>query len=775
MIRLNNSWQFIYEWSDDFMKEFIDGEEVRLPHTVRETPLHYPDPSDYSTVCGYRRYIDLPREVIGSRIFLKFEGAAHIAGIYINHTPVGTHRCGYTAFTLDISDYVHAGKNQIAVKLDCRENPDIPPFGGTPGHLTYGGLYRDVWLDIRPETYIEDVFVYAKDENNIHVDITCCGQPMLKDIDIYSPNGNLAASVKDCSDSEDIYIPHPMLWSVEHPNIYKCVVTIKHEDAIDTFETGFGIRLCEFRGDAFYLNRKPVFLRGLNRHQCFPYIGDAAPEHLQREDARILKEELGVNAVRTVGAPPSRYFIDECDRLGILVFMEMPGSRYIGDDTWKEQALVNLREMILQNRNHPSVILWGVRICDSTDDDEFYLKTNALAGGLDPSRQTGGARFLKKGHLLEDVYTYDDYSHDGTNLGCLPKEKVLTDRFKPYLISAHNGQMFPAKAFDDRQKLTEQALRHARVIDAAMSNGNISGCLGWCMSDYPSHREYGSGDRICYHGVTDMFRNPKSAAYTYASFRDDPVFHLASSFESGDNPGGKRGIMYAFTNADEIKLYKDDVFVNSFYPGGWDSLPHGPIEINDTIGSLLAEKEGFAPGKAAAVKKLLLAIDRYGIHHITPLIRLRLFLIKKRYRLSFADIVELYNRYVSDISEEPAVWRIDTIKGGEVAGSYVFSRSAMLHIEAKASAINLTEGSCYDMALVRIRIVDENGNTASFDQEPLILTAEGTVSIVGPQVVTAEGGMCGTLVRTNGQSGSGSLSIYTESGMKTSIGFSVRI
>lgn len=130
---------------------------------------------------------------------------------------------------------------------------------------------------------------------------------------------------------------------------------------------------------------KKVFLRGLNRHQSYPYIGYAAPESLQREDARIHQEELGCNAVRTSHYPQSQYFLDECDRRGLLVFTEIPGWQHIGDQPWKDQACENVREMILQNRNHPAIVLWGVRINESVDDDPFYIRTNAIAHELDPS------------------------------------------------------------------------------------------------------------------------------------------------------------------------------------------------------------------------------------------------------------------------------------------------------------------------------------------------------------------------------------------------------
>ena len=774
MIRLNNKWEFVYEWSDDFMKYFIDGEAVRLPHNVGNIPLHYASPENYNTVCGYRRILDIPEEVIGSRIFLQFDGAAHIAEIYLNQRLVARHSCGYTSFRADISNAVHAGKNQLAVKLDCRENPQIPPFGFVIDYLTYGGLYRDVWMDIRPNTYIQDVFIYTKDLNTIHVDVTCEGNPMITDVEIYSPNGSLVATAKDCQNSTDIYISQPKLWSPEHPNIYKAVVTIKNEDYIDTAETTFGIRTAEFREEGFYLNGQKYFIRGLNRHQCYPYIGYALPEHLQREDARILKEELCVNAVRTSHYPQSHYFLDECDRTGLLVFTEFPGWQHIGDEKWKLQALENLKEMILQYRNHPSIILWGVRINESVDDDEFYARTNELAHQLDASRPTSGVRFLEKSHLLEDVYAFNDFSHDGTNVGCRPKHKVTPDTDKPYLISESNGHMFPTKSCDSWQHRQEHALRHARVLDAAMSNRDIAGCFQWCMFDYATHKDFGSGDRICYHGVMDSFRNPKLAAWTYASQGDsEPVLELGSSFDIGDYPGGQRGAVFAFTNADEIRLYKNEKFVKAFFPRDWDALPHGPIEIDDMIGDLLESEEGFEPKKADLIRDCLLSAEKNGFQSMPLFDKSKMAYAMMKYKLTYEQGVALYGKYVSNWGGESTRWRVDALRDGEVIKSRICTPGSQLHLEAKASRINLMEGECYDMALVRIRILDENGNLAPYAQLPVVLATEGVIHVEGPQVITAEGGMCGCLVRTDGWGGSGKLIIYTESGLETSIDFSV--
>ena len=120
------------------------------------------------------------------------------------------------------------------------------------------------------------------------------------------------------------------------------------------------------------------------------------PESMQRMDADILKYELGVNAVRTSHYPQSHYFIDQCDRIGLLVFMEIPGWQHIGDEAWKDRAVINVRDMVMQYRNHTSIILWGVRINESQDDDDFYRRTNAVAHELDPSRPTGGVRAHKR-------------------------------------------------------------------------------------------------------------------------------------------------------------------------------------------------------------------------------------------------------------------------------------------------------------------------------------------------------------------------------------------
>ena len=152
---------------------------------------------------------------------------------------------------------------------------------------------------------------------------------------------------------------------------------------VDAVNTRFGFREAVFKEDGFYLNGKKMKLRGLNRHQSYPYVGYAMPKSMQKLDTDLIKEELGLNAVRTSHYPQSHHFMDRCDELGLLVFTEIPGWQHIGDESWQEQAKKNTQEMVLQYRNHPSVILWGVRINESMDNDDLYKETNRIAHELD--------------------------------------------------------------------------------------------------------------------------------------------------------------------------------------------------------------------------------------------------------------------------------------------------------------------------------------------------------------------------------------------------------
>ena len=775
MLSLCNDWEFTYTWSDAFLYSGGETVNVRLPHTVKELPLHYAAPEDYETVCGYRRALDIPQEYYGKRLFLQFDGAAHIAEVYINGKMAGRHRCGYTAFRVDITELVeYGGSNTLCVKLNTREDPSIPPFGFVVDYLAYGGLYREVWLDVREQSYIEDLFITTPDLHTAQVNVQICGDFADLQLSIVDGDSCLARSAGGAE--QTIFVPEAQPWDVDSPKLY----TIKAEllnasgAVTDTLTVPFGFRTAEFRGDGFYLNGKKLFLRGLNRHQSYPYIGYAAPESLQREDARILKEELCCNAVRTSHYPQSQHFMDECDRRGLLVFTELPGWQHIGDGAWKAQALENLREMILQYRNHPSVILWGVRINESVDDDEFYRQTNAIAHELDPSRATSGVRYLEKSHLLEDVYAYNDFSHCGDNPGVKAKKSVSPDMGKALLISECNGHMFPTKSFDPWEKRQEHALRHARVMSDAASSGEHVGCFEWCMFDYPTHKDFGSGDRVCYHGVMDAFRNPKQAAAVYASQGDEtPVLEVCCPMDIGDYPAGDKGEIYIFTNADTVELYKNDVFVKSFAPSEFPGLVHGGMKIDDTIGALLKTQEGFGDTQAETLRSCLVSAGKYGIANMPLRDKLKMLWCMLRWHMSFDDGVKLYGKYVGNWGGEATRWRFDGKRGGEVVISRTRCPGRRLHIEAVPSSAVLCEGDSYDMAAVRICIKDEFGNVTPYAQLPLTLSVSGDIALVGPETVTAEGGMVGTYIKSCGRAGSGTLTVYNPQAGSVTLDFEV--
>ncbi|MBR4462592.1 MAG: glycoside hydrolase family 2 protein [Erysipelotrichaceae bacterium] len=772
MISLNDNWLFTENWNEAFLNgSEKDTETVRIPHTVKMLPLHYIDSNDYQMISGYRKKVMIPAEAEGKRIFLQFDGAAHIATVYVDGTELYTHKGGYTAFRVEITEYVKAGKEcEVAVRLDSTENPSIPPFGYVIDYLTYGGIYRPVWLDLKEEEYISDVFVTTPEKDTVHLEITVASQrKQNKTIRIKTPNDEILYETKTDRDEIEFKVEGVKEWSIDDPTLYLCEVSLENGSKK---EVRFGFRTICFKADGFYLNGKRLVMRGLDRHQCYPYVGYAVSDSLQREDARILKKELCCNAVRTSHYPQSQAFIDACDELGLLVFTEIPGWQHIGDEDWKEVACQNVEEMVLQYRNHPSIVLWGVRINESQDDDEFYARTNAISHRLDPSRPTSGVRYLLKSSLLEDVYAYNDFSHTGNNPPVRKKKDVTTDMNKALLITEACGHMYPTKAFDKWSNRQEHALRHARVMNAAMGSGEHAGVIQWCMFDYATHKDFGSGDRICYHGVLDSFRNPKTAAYVYAiQGEEEDILETSSPMDIGDYPGGSLGDFYVFSNADSVRMYKNDVFIKEYRRSRFRALKHGPLLIDDLIGDLIRTNEGYDKAKSKAIHDSLQLLRKYGTEKLPAVHKLRIARWMKKHEISEELLRELYGKYVGNWGGESTVWRLDAIRDGKVVKTRRMCPNHDLHLEVKNSSCVLKEGDTYDMAAIRIRILDGNGNVASYAQLPISYQAEGDIEIVGPSVSVAEGGMTGTYVRSLGRKGQGKLTIHADGLEEAVIGF----
>lgn len=778
-IYLNNHWYFTEEFNENWLKAdavFDGGEEVRIPHTCKETPLHYFDESEYQMLCGYGYKLYAKPEWEGKVLLLTFEAAGHLAEVYVNGRKAAEHGCGYTAFTVDLSDKLDFGKeNSIVVRLNTREDINVPPFGFVIDYMTYGGIYRNVYLEVKNPDYIEDIFVKpeffpeksAKDDSgkgNLGIELA-----------LHQEKAGRIVRISIKEDKTENYTileekPAPMAniefsifldkvkgWYIAKPNLYMVKAEIIENGCIkDTKEVRCGFRKAEFLADGFYLNGEKLKIRGLNRHQSFPYVGYAMPKSMQVLDADILKNELGVNAVRTSHYPQSQDFIDRCDEIGLLVFTEFPGWQHIGNEEWKEQALVNVKDMICQYRNHASIILWGVRINESVDDDDFYEKTNALAHKLDSTRQTGGVRALKKSHLLEDVYTYNDFSHTGDNPGVEKKGVITPEENKPYLVSEYNGHMFPTKMFDCEEHRVEHAIRHANVIDGIAGGEGIAGGFGWCMFDYNTHKDFGSGDRICYHGVMDMFRNPKMAAAVYASQSDtEDVLEISSSMDIGEHPACNRGKTYIFTNADSVKMYKNDILLHEYTKAdsAYKNMKNGPIEITDFMGTQLEDNENFKPKQAEMIKTLMNYVALHGMEHLPFSMKALAAKLILFYHMRMEDAIALYTKYVGDWGGMAKVYRFDAIKDGKVVKSMTKAVMQKVKLSAVADHTVLKEAESYDVAAIRIKATDEYGNCLPFFMEPVKITVEGAGKRIGPDVVSLHGGMGGTYIKTTGESG----------------------
>lgn len=595
IIPFNTGWLFS---PNDVSHDVSDTqfERVNLPHTNKVLPYHNFDNQEYQFISTYRKRFKLPEARDGRRLFVDFEGAMIASEVFVNGVKVGEYEGGFTPFSFDITDYVdEVRENIITVRLDSSERADIPPFGFVVDYLTFGGIYREVSLRYVEPIYIKDVFVRTKDvlteTPRVEVDVTLMNysaQPV--NIDLSAHVATVDGRLID-GDEDRVTLPpnqeHKFTvsglvalgqierWSPTNPALYTLELEVRvNAQQVDLLTTTFGFREAEFRKDgSFYLNGEKLKLVGLNRHQTYAYIGAAAPARLQRKDADIIKHELGCNIVRTSHYPQSKHFINRCDEIGLLVFEEIPGWQHIGDADWQGITLRDVEAMILRDRNHPSIIIWGVRVNESQDNTALYRATNDLAHKLDPTRQTGGVRYFQNSEFLEDVFTYNDFSNT-----------VVEPVQIPYLVTEFNGHMYPTKSFDQEERLIEHALRHARVQDKQLGMPNVAGAIGWCAFDYNTHKEFGSGDMICYHGVMDMFRLPKFAAYFYESQISPAVrsvLHAATIWSMGDRSGGGNDPLTVFSNCDEIDVYVGDNHIGRYQPdrASFPNLPHPPFNV----------------------------------------------------------------------------------------------------------------------------------------------------------------------------------------------------
>jgi beta-galactosidase len=704
-------------------------ERVVIPHTNVKLPWHNFDDATYEFVSTYRRRFKYPAAAKGKRVFVDFEGAMTASTVWINGVALGEYKGGFTPFSFELTQHLHSdSENVLVVQVDSTERDDIPPFGHEIDYLTFGGIYREVSLRVVPQVYLDNIF--ARPMNvlsgapTVEVDCFLAGQAdgavsvevELRDGEHVVAKGSQAVTLSSAADpnasanpvtSAPVYastqtVTDParhtvglanlgavQLWDLDRPKLYGVHVRLLVDGkVVDEDSRRIGFREAVFTDQGFSLNGKIVKLRGLDRHQTFPFVGQAMPGRVQRKDAEILRKGVHCNIVRTSHYPQSRHFLDACDEYGLLVLEEIPGWQHIGPEAWKQISIDNVGRMIRRDWNHPSVVLWGVRINESPDDHSFYTRTNALAHALDTTRQTCGIRTFQQSEFLEDVFTMNDFG--------FPLKKPVHGK---YLNTEFVGHTYPTKTTDDDERQREHTLRHARIHNQLASDPQYAGGLGWCAFDYNTHSNFGSGDRICPHGVIDIFREPKPAAGFYKSQCDpaeeivlEPAFHWARSDQSTDFTP-----VVVCSNCEHLKFYMRE-----------KSLASNPWV-------LVAEVDP----------------DRVQFDHLkyAPFVVPMNQLHRQQFKFPWGDL------------------KIEGYIGGKVAISKSFSglgadqKFSLIADDASLAA----DGA--DCTRVVLRVTDEFGALRTYAGDPVVLTLEGPADLIGDNPFGLIGGTGAVWVR----------------------------
>jgi beta-galactosidase len=682
---------------------------VSLPHANVVLPAQGFDDDAFQFVSTYRRRLRLPAELADRRVLVRFDGVMTAGTLYCNGRLVGSQRGGFVPFTYELTEYLHwDGDDELVMEVDSSERADIPPFGGHIDYLTFGGIYRGVELRLLPETFISDVFVRPRDvlgdDRTIEVRYELDGSSATDRADLrlearvrdgartVAVTGVDIGSASDARRGELVLrgLQDLELWDVDHPHLYDVDLTLASGgEVVDKVTTRTGLREARFDEGGFFLNGRSLKLRGLNRHQTFPHVGGAMPPRMQRRDAEILRHEFKCNAVRTSHYPQDPSFLDACDELGLLVFEEMPGWQHIGDADWQDLACRDVETMVLRDRNHPAIVLWGVRVNESFDSDEFYARTNAISHRLDDSRQTSGVRYFRDSRLLEDVFALNDFQTGG----------VIDPPHHPrYLISEFAGHMFPTKRFDNVERVQEHAALHARVLDSVYGQPGIAGAFGWCAFDYATHAEFGSGNRICYHGVADMFRTPKPAAHVYraqCSPEEEVVLEPAFAWSGGDHSDyGGPGVGMILSNCSRIVASVAGEAVAELVPDRerYPHLPHPPF--------FFSEESGVAP-----------------------------------WRRTWGDL------------------RLDGYIGDKLVATRVLSsRGVDADLAVLVDHGTLTADGA-DTTRLLMRVTDEHGNDRPFATAALMVRVEGPLEVIGDNPLALTGGAAAVYLRATEEPG----------------------
>jgi len=620
---------------------------VNVPHCVTDLSWQGWEPTHWEDVWVYRQHFDAPLGLRRGRAFLTFDGMLSTATVYLNGRRITGGAAGYLPLTCELTGLLGPTDNVLAITVDGRWNQDVPPDlprFPKPSAIDFyqpAGMYRPMTVRTTPEAYVSDVFAQGVDvlgpARNIEVRCTVDagksvagpvrltatltqGGPAITHASVDLPalrKGVTTANVTLTG------LDQVKLWDVDDPAM--CDITVALEvggKTVHEYSVRTGLRDASFTDNGFFLNGRRLKLFGLNRHQWYPFVGGAMPDRVQRRDAEILKQVLNCNMVRCSHYPQSESFLDACDELGLLVWEEIPGWDFVGDQTWRDLVLDDVRRMVTRDRNHPSIVVWGTHVNETLGPLDLYDHTDHLARQLDPSRPCGGAVSGQRGYAENlfpsaggaSVFAFNDYTKLATPAA--PPTLLPPRSGVPYLVSEAVGSLVGAPSYqrtDPVARQQDQATLHAWVHERAAADDRYCGLLAWCGFDYPSGW-YHSVNGIKYVGVMDFFRVPKLGAAFYRAQVDpakrvviEPAFYWDFGPNSPATGPGRQAVIWS--NCDRLKLYLDNRLVASVRPdhAGFPHLAYPPFIANLTVKAGKRPElriDGYLKGKLALRRQL---------------------------------------------------------------------------------------------------------------------------------------------------------------------------
>lgn len=561
-------------------------ESITLPHTPfveKLVVLH-----QWQGVCYYRKKLKIEKKEENQQLWIEFEGAMHLADVWINGKHVMQHAGGYTPFVVDATGLLKEGElNDILVRLDNRNNPLIPP--GKPldalDFCYYGGIYRDVSLIVKPKLHITHpimadqqagggVFVtypqVSKQKATVCVQLQVANKEgKAKNIDLryrlYEwKNGRgkkiteirKEVSINDAAltDTCLLEVEQPRLWYPDSPALYLLTTEIMEGNrVIDTEKTRIGIRHLEMTHDkGFLINGEPLKLVGTNRHMEYPYVGNAISDRAQYRDMYQIRSN-GFNVVRLGHYPQDPSVLDACDELGLMVIEPIPGWQFFNKDLrFVERTYKDVRDLIRRDRNHPSIIIWETTLNESWPPNEWKDGAIRAAHEEYPGNQcfTAGDAYGYNGF---DV-CYNDWE-EGFNRPNKTTKPGFIREYYDYEFGGHYSTTRVCRGDGDRA-LSQNAWNAQWSYNRYNAYyPHTMGSAVWSMHDY----NRGCCDNICHSGTADIFRLPK---FSLSFFRSQL---LAGDFlPKGKMPyevflathwlKGSSDTIQVYGNVDEVEL-----------------------------------------------------------------------------------------------------------------------------------------------------------------------------------------------------------------------------